>query len=132
MSLLRLNRNPSSRQLIVFGLAWLGLLALAGGRYWWRSRHPAAEITWTLAVVIPLAGLICPRLLRHLYVGLSHATYPIGYVVSHVVLALAYYLVLTPVGLTMRLFRYDPLTRRFEPMAPSYWKPRETMKTAES
>ena len=63
---------------------------------------------------------------------MSYATYPVGFVISHVVLALVYFLVLTPIGLTMRLFGHDPLSRKFDPGARSYWKPRHETKPTES
>ena len=66
------------------------------------------------------------------YVGLSYATYPVGFVVSHAVLALVYFLALAPIGLTMRLLGHDPLSRKFEPGTKSYWKPRDGKRTAES
>ena len=49
----------------------------------------------------------------------------------YVVLAIVYFLALTPIGLTMRLFRHDPLSRRLDPQAKSYWKPRSAAKSAE-
>lgn len=132
MSLIRINRNPSGRQLLVFGLAWVVFLALLGWDAWSRGQHLAAETTWTLAAVVPLAGLISPGFLRYVYLAASYATYPIGFVVSRVVLTLVYYLALTPIGLTMRLFGHDPLSRRFDPKARSYWVSRSGAKPAES
>ena len=44
---------------------------------------------------------------------------PIGILVSTVVLAVTYYLVLTPIGLLARLFGYDPMARRPKPVKPS-------------
>jgi hypothetical protein len=132
MSLIRINREPSGRQLAGFGLAWLAFLGLAGARAWSRGHPAAAETAWILAAVVPLAGLARPRFLRQVYVGLSHATYPVGIVLSHILLALVYYLVLTPLGFTMRLFRPDPLCRRFDPDAPSYWTARDETKPPES
>jgi hypothetical protein len=46
---------------------------------------------------------------------------PIGWVISHLILLATYYLVFTPVGLLMRLVGYDPLNRRFDRAAKSYW-----------
>jgi hypothetical protein len=42
-------------------------------------------------------------------------------VVSHVVLAIVYYLVVTPIGLVMRLVGYDAMKRRFDGEATTYW-----------
>lgn len=132
MSLIRINRNPGRRQLLVFGLAWLAVLGLLGWESWHRGRHPAAEAAWVIAAAVPLAGLISPAFLRYVYLATSYATYPVGFAVSHLVLALVYYLALTPIGLTMRLFRHDPLSRRFDPEAQSYWVRRGGPRPAES
>ncbi len=128
MSLLRLNRDPTGKQLLVFGVAWalfVGGLALSQE---WRGHPSLALGLGALALGVPLAGLAWPRGLRHLFVGLSYATYPVGFVVSHVVLALLYYLVLTPIGLLLKLCRHDPLARRFDPAAPTYWQQRDNPK----
>jgi hypothetical protein len=125
MSLIRINKNPKGRQLVVFGLAWLLVLAASGWIWWGRGRHSAAEVLWVLSIAVPLGGAAYPPALKGVYLALSYATYPIGFVVSHGVLALLYFLVLTPVGLTMRLFGHDPLARKFDPRARTYWVPRE-------
>lgn len=125
MSLIRIDKNPSGRQLIVFGGAWLGFFGVAGWLCWHRGRHAAAEALWGAAALVPLAGAVSRRAIRSAYVGLSYATYPIGFVVSHVALALVYYLALAPIGLTMRLFGHDPLSRKFDKAAKSYWKRRK-------
>jgi hypothetical protein len=117
---------------MVFGLAWLVFFG-SGGYVAATGAKPALACgLWILAGGIPLAGLASPRGLRHVYVALSYATYPVGFAVSHVVLAFVYYLVFTPIGLIMHLLRYDPLTRRFDPKAPSYWKERTSPKPADS
>lgn len=50
---------------------------------------------------------------------------PIGWSISAVLLALVYFLVITPIGLLRRLGGADPMTRAFSD-EPSYWTPRET------
>ncbi len=124
MALIRINKNPGRQQLLVFGLAWLVFFGIWGVVAWTKAAPTLARGLWVWAGAIPIAGLFFPRGLRWVYVGLSYATYPIGFVVSHVVLAIIYYLLLTPIGLIMRLLRYDPLSRRFDAQAPSYWKAR--------
>ena len=124
MSLMRINRNPTGRQLAVFALAWLGLGGILGFRLWLRGHGPAAEVVWSVAAGVPLAGAVSRRLLRWIYLGLSYATYPIGLAVSCAFLAVVFYLVLTPVGLVARLFRHDPLSCRFDAKARSYWSSR--------
>ncbi len=126
MSLIRINRNPSRRQLNLFGVLWLGFFAIAGGIVLGKtgSRY-AALLVWCMAVSVPAAGWIVPELMRRVYLGMAFAAWPIGFVVSHVVLFMVYFLVLTPIGLAMRCFGYDPMQRRLDPKAKTYWVPKE-------
>ena len=62
-----------------------------------------------------------PAFMRLVFLGMPFLAWPIGFVVSHVVLAVVYYLVLTPIGLLTRLFGYDSMEKRFDPEAESYW-----------
>ncbi|MCP4897230.1 MAG: hypothetical protein GY906_09700, partial [bacterium] len=82
-------------------------------------------VLWLLAIVVPVIGWIFPRFMRAVFVGMSYAAWPIGFVVSHVVLALVYYLVLTPIGLSLRVFGYDPMQRRVDTEAKTYWIERD-------
>ena len=109
---------------MVFACAWLVFLGLLGLAQSTHDRPVVAKICWGLAVMVPLAGAVWREGLRRLFVGLSYATYPIGLAVSSVVLVTLYYVVLTPIGLILRLCRYDPLGRRFDRQSGSYWQPR--------
>ncbi len=121
-----IEHHPSPRQLAVFGLTWLVFFTAWGAAAWWKTGSPlAAGVCWSLAVAVPALGLAVPGLLRIVYLGMIYATLPIGLVVSYVILAATYYLVLTPIGLVLRLVGYDPMHRRFDRKAKTYWVPRE-------
>ncbi|WP_375488304.1 SxtJ family membrane protein [uncultured Mycobacterium sp.] len=60
---------------------------------------------------------------RPIYVGISAAVHPIGWLVSHAILLAVFLLVVTPVALLLRVLGHDPLQRRFDPSTPSYWVP---------
>jgi len=68
MSLIRINRHPSRRELAVFGLCWLAFFALLALGAFARSRQGSAALLAALALVVPLAGRIWPSLLRLVYV----------------------------------------------------------------
>lgn len=122
MSIVQVNRDPSRRQLNQFGFVWLGFVALFGVIAWFKLGSPGlARGLWLAAVVVPVIGWLVPAFMRLVFVGMSYLAWPIGFVVSHVVLAAVYYLVLTPIGLIMRLFGYDPMRRGFDREAASYW-----------
>jgi hypothetical protein len=132
MSLIRLRHDPSRRELNWFAFFWLAFFGLAATWIGWRFGWSLwTWATLAAALAVPLAGWFQPWILRAAWLGLSYLTFPIGYVVSHVVLAAVYYLVLTPVGLVMRLVGYDPLQRGWNPQAESYWEPKPEPPPAE-
>ena len=126
MSIVQVNTDPTRKQLNQFGFIWLGFLTLFGVIAFFKLDAPTlAKVLWVVAVVVPVIGWLVPAFMRLVFVGMSYLAWPIGFVVSHVVLALVYYLVFTPIGLVMRLFGYDPMRRRFDPEAATYWIARD-------
>jgi len=125
MSMVEINRHPTPKQLNQFGFIWMGFVALFGLIAIFKFHNPGlARILWMAAVVIPLIGWVFPRFMRWIFVGMSYLAWPIGFVVSHLVLALVYYAVVTPIGLLTRVFGYDPMKRRFDHEATTYWMER--------
>ena len=122
MSIVQINKDPTRRQLNQFGFIWLGFLVLFGVIAHFKFASPQlARWLWIAAVVVPIVGWLVPAFMRLVFLGMSYLAWPIGFVVSHVVLAVVYYLVLTPIGLLTRLFGYDSMKRKFDPEAESYW-----------
>lgn len=114
--------NPTDRQLKQFAWACLPGFALIG----WTARH-LAEGPWIFAagiaigIVCLVAGLARPKSLRPVFVLASALTAPIGWIMSNVLAAVFFFLVLTPLGLVFRLFGRDPLALRARG-AGSYWR----------
>jgi len=126
VAVVEVNRNPSRRELNLFGFIWMGFFLLVAGGLWLKLHAPLVSIALAaLAVVVPVLGWTVPSVMRLVYVGLSYVAWPIGFVVSHVLLGAVYYLLVTPIGLIMRAAGYDPMHRRFEPGARSYWIERD-------
>ncbi len=91
---------------------------------------------WALGVTAAflLAAVALPRALaplNRLWMALGLL---LGRIISPIMLFLVYCIAVAPTGLIMRLRGKDPLKRRFDPEAPSYWvhrtppgKPDESM-----
>jgi hypothetical protein len=47
--------------------------------------------------------------------------FPIGWTVSHLLLGSIFYGVITPIGLLLRASGHDPMMRKFDRNASSYW-----------
>jgi len=136
MAMIEINWHPDRRRLRGFGLAALVAFGALGAWVWLRHSlfgfavtDRAGEITayalWAAAVACGGLAAAAPAWLRPLYLGLSLIGAPIGLVVSHVILACVYYGILTPLGLAMRLAGRDPLHRKFDRSAGTYWVRRD-------
>lgn len=99
--------------LFLGGMAcWLGLV---------RDRAILALVFAGLAVPIGALGLARPQSIRLIFTGMMAVTFPIGWVVSHLVLAVLFFGVFTPVGLFFKLIGRDALARRRRTELPTHW-----------
>ena len=123
MALMEINWRPDQKYLRGFGQTALALLLSIGLLLHWLKDLQAA---WALHIaaaglLIYLLSLIWPPLVKPIYLLLMALALPIGWVVSHVAMAILYFLIVTPIGLVFRLMGRDLLSRKFDPHAASYW-----------
>ncbi|MCD4822974.1 MAG: hypothetical protein K8S55_00060 [Phycisphaerae bacterium] len=131
--LIKINFSPDRKQLRQFGVVACIFFAVFGVLIWRQvaifglcfSQPGPAEITggifWAISGVCLLSAIFLPRGLWPMYVVLNTATLPIGLVVSHAMILILFFLVITPVGLIFRLIKRDALHRKFDKQAESYW-----------
>ena len=109
--------GPSDRK---FAYVFAAFCALVGGTGLYA--HSPHWPWWiTAAVLFAATGWLRPSLiapLNRLWMKLGLVLYTI---VSPVVLALVFFLCITPIGFIMRLCGKDPLRLRFDPAAETYW-----------
>ena len=129
--LIEINLRPGERVLRQFGwiaLGGFGLLALLAWQEWlifafglgaWRPI--VAGVLGGIALLAAATSLVYPKANLPLYVGMTLLAYPIGFVLSYVIMGALFYGMLAPVGLFFRVTGRDPLRRRFEPESESYW-----------
>ena len=115
--------NPADKKIQLLGIL---LPALCGAIGWpvakaLVGRMEMAITVFSIGSCAAAAALIFPAFARKVYVGWMLAALPIGWSISHALLAVLYYLVVTPTGLIMRIVGRDPLHRRIESERPSYW-----------
>jgi hypothetical protein len=121
MPLLAPNWNPPPSQLRHFAWLLTLLFALAG----WREEGSLAGLVCSLtAALIFAVGTVWPQVLRGPYVLLVVVTYPLGWALGQLFLALVFFGLITPLALSFRLLRRDSLQRRFQTEATTYWQPR--------
>src|SRR5262245_50897247 len=121
--LIALNLHPDERTLRAFGWIACAAFALLALSAWFgaalfrfapeTARPSVAGALLGMAVWSAGCSLLFPRANRVLFVAISVLGYPIGWVVSHVVLALLFFGVFTPAGLLLRALGRDPMRRAF-------------------
>jgi len=101
------------------------VLALLAAWNAYRHRLLLADALGGPALALCLVALISPSWAEGFNRGWIAFAAALGYVNSRVLLSLMYYLVVTPIGIVLRLAGHDALHRR-APQRESYWIPRET------
>ena len=115
--------GATTRQLRQFAGALIVATLILLLRVWWRhgAVGPVAATLSMAALVCGVAGLARPRSIAWLFQALTAVTWPIGVVVSELMLAVLYFVVVTPVAFAVRLSRRDRLGRRGDAHARTYW-----------
>lgn len=129
--MIELNLRPDAKTLRQFGfialvgfgflaaIAWYEVLIFAFGLG--DARPIVAGTFAALAGLSLVLSLVYPRANLPIYLGLTILAFPIGFVLSYVIMGTLFYLLITPVGLIMKVLGRDPLMRRFDPDAETYW-----------
>lgn len=107
----RINQQPTMRDFRQFGLLVGGVFAVIG--LWpvvFRSESPRlwAMILGSLLVVL---GTIAPQSLKQIHKGWMKVGHILGSINTKIILGIIYYLLITPMGLVMRLLGKDPMHR---------------------
>lgn len=117
--------HPTEKELRSFAILWLLFFGLLGSWWFWQGSSP-----WTYQSLGAIAlsggalGLTIPSAMRPIYVAWMCLAFPIGWMISHLLLGTLYFGLLLPTGLLLKAFRADPLQRELDPDATSYWSPR--------
>lgn len=122
MSIVAEIRELSADRAELRKFSWLvgGILLLIGVFAWYRgvAWHPVALWIGGPLVVV---GTALPLAVKPFYYAWMSLAVVLGYVMTRVILTLFFFLVLTPVGIFFRLSGRDPLHRKPDPDAPTYW-----------
>lgn len=92
---------------MLVGFSLLGLFAV------WRAGEVStgSVLLWSIGLLLAIAALV-PRLGRFTYLAVYLPTSIIGYFVSQVILVMMFFLIITPIGIIIRLMGKDPLQQR--------------------
>lgn len=129
--MIEINLRPDATTLRHFGwialvgfsfiatIAWFEVLIFAFGLG--EGRPIVAGVFAALAGLSAFFSLVYPKANLPIYIGLTIVSYPIGFVLSYVIMGTLFYVLITPVALFFKLTGRDAMNRRFEPEAATYW-----------
>ena len=101
-----------------------GLLILISTIAMWRGKpHP---YIFSCGIVMVICGIISPLLLKPLQKAWMAIAIVVGFFMSRIILAISYYLVVTPMGLLTKAMGKDILDEKLDASAKTYWKARDS------
>jgi hypothetical protein len=115
--------KPTPRVLRQFAAGWLVCFLALAFRFGLLKHSHTGEILAFISLA-GILGLVAPRALHWPFVVLTIAAFPIGWVVTQLVLALMFYVVLSPLALVFRWRHRDMLQLRRHDRATN-WSTRE-------
>lgn len=121
------NIKSDKKELRQFGITMGIVLALLAGLLLWRGKDYYPYL-FMLSIVFLFIGLVLPVLLKPIHkIWMTLATL-MGWFMTRLIIIIAFYLLVTPIGLLARLCGKTFLDTKFERNVNSYWIPRKTVK----
>jgi len=123
--------KSSPKELREFGVLVGTVLGVLGAFLWWRGK-PVFLPFLAAGFLLVIAGVTVPKILKPLqkiWMGLALV---LGSVMTRVILTAVFCLVLTPIGILIRLSGKDLLNLKREGGSASYWKRREKKDSREN
>ena len=121
------NIKGTKKELKKFGLT-MGALFLFLGIVLCVKGRPIYPYGIVLALAFMFLGLLIPHLLKPFHFLWMALATVMGVVMTRIILVLLFYLIVTPVGIIMRLARQDSLNQIILKESESYWVKKEKKK----
>ena len=114
----RLTARQGRRFGVTVGVAFLVLAAVL----WWRDRTTGAAIVASAGTALMIAGLAVPTALGPVERAWMAFARSLSKVTTPIVMGIVYFLVIFPIGFTMRILNRSPLA--VKATNDSFWVPR--------
>lgn len=116
--------EPSTRDMNILAALFLGFPGLIGAYIAFWKGSPNGYVWIGVGAALAATRAVRPLFLMvyRLWIGISVT---LGYFVSRILLTIIFFLVMAPTGLIMYLVGRDPMERKLDPEASTYWKKRD-------
>lgn len=111
----------SKKDLRDFGLVTGGIFIILFGLLLpFLKSHPFPVWPWIVAVLLSIGALFLPNLLKPVYQIWMRIGHVLGWVNTRILLSIIFFVLITPMGLAMRILGKDPMARKFDKNLKSY------------
>ena len=110
-----------------FGLLFAGVFTVISAYAWWKGSSLLVYFLASAGLFLA-ASFLLEQVLKPIRIVWMRFAHLLGWVNTRILLGLFFYLVITPVGIVMRMFGKDLLERKIDLDSASYWTSREKEK----
>ncbi|MBF0215796.1 MAG: hypothetical protein HQL30_02250 [Candidatus Omnitrophica bacterium] len=119
-------KDIGGKELRVFGFAWAFILSLLSVRHYYLGHTSAYSWHLISALAVFFLAVVFPVGLKPVLILFKSAWTAFVWLTTRGMLILFYYLVITPIGLIMKMTGNDPLDKKIEKERSTYWIVRES------
>ena len=116
--------KSEKKQLREFGLTIGIILCLLGGIVLWRGKQTYPYL-FSIGGIFIITGIVIPFILKPLQKVWMGFSIILGFFMSRIIMTILFYLVLTPIGIIMRVLGKDILDQKIDKNKASYWHARD-------
>ena len=117
--------KTGKKDLRSFGFTIGIILLLVAAFLFYREKESFQTFLYIAGVFIGLA-LILPSMLKPIYIVWMTFAVILGWFMTRVILSLLFYVIITPIGLVLRIFGKDFLELKKQAVQGSYWNQRDS------
>ena len=103
-----------------FGIILGIILLLISGFLFWKEKE-SYQIFSGIGITLSLIAIAIPSVLKPVYWMWMIFAIILGWFMTRVILSFLFYIIITPIGLTLRLFGKQFLELRWDKSKESYW-----------
>jgi hypothetical protein len=120
MEKLNLDRQSLKKFGITMGIAFLAISLLI----FIKHRHSILP-TSIISAIFFIFAFTMPNILKPIYVIWMRLAFILSWINTRIILFIVFYLIISPLGLLMRLFGADLLERKIDKQKDTYWIKKE-------
>lgn len=123
--------RPDTRMLRQFACLWTVFFAgIAVYQVAFADRFLLGTVLGVLAITVGPIGMVRPLAIKPIFVGWIVAAFPVGWLLSLMMLGALFYGIFTPLGWVFRLVGRDALALKPRPDLDTYWLPKPAIEPA--